>query len=251
MNLIDRVANTNRLAGSSAAEKSILALGMVVLALALPPWPSCLVVLLVMLAATLIVAGVPWGTYAKLVAGPLVFLLLGVAPLLVAIEFGGDRLVSLHAAPGGTEVAIRVALRSLAALSCLFFLSLTTPMPQILRVLRKAKVPEVLTEVGLLVYRNIWVFVDTVRSMRAAQASRLGYRTLRTSYRSLGMLMASFFGQALHRARAMDGGLQARNWQGELRVLDEGARATVLGMSAVALVLVATLAMGLVSAWVI
>ena len=59
--------------------------------------------------------------------------------------------------------------------------------------------------------------------MRRAQAARLGYRSLRRSYHSLGMLTATFFGRALQRARAMEHGLAARNWHGELRVLDEEA----------------------------
>ncbi|MFA4964423.1 MAG: cobalt ECF transporter T component CbiQ [Thermoleophilia bacterium] len=248
MHLIDLVAYTNRLAGRSAGEKTAFALGMLLLALLLPPWPGCVVVLVVMLVATLLVARVPFGTYRKLVVGPLAFLVVGVVPLLVSIDFGGQWLVSFHAAPGGLELAVRVTLRSLAALSCLFFLSFTTPVPQILGVMRRVRAPEVLTEVSLLIYRNIWVCVDTVRSIRAAQSSRLGYRTLRTTYRSLAMMIATFFGQTLQRARAMDKGLQARNWHGELRVLDEGARATVLGVSVVIVVQACTLAMGLL-AW--
>jgi cobalt/nickel transport system permease protein len=248
MNLIDRIAYANRLAGRSAGEKTTFAVGMLGLALLLPPWPGCVVVLAVMLIATLVVARVPFGAYRKLVVGPLTFLVVGVVPLLVSIEFGGQWLVSFHAAPGGLELALRVTLRSLAALSCLFFLSCTTPMPQILGVMRRVRAPEVLTEVSLLIYRNIWVCVDTVRSIRTAQSSRLGYRTMHTTYRSLAMLMATFFGQTLQRARAMDNGLQARNWQGELRVLDEGVRATGLGVSLVIGVQACTLALGLL-AW--
>ena len=37
------------------------------------------------------------------------------------------------------------------------------------------------------------------------------------------MLTASFFGRSLQRARALENGLAARNWHGELRVLDEEA----------------------------
>ena len=248
MNLIDRVAYANRLAGRSAGEKVTFSLGMLLLALLLPPWPGGVVVLAVMLVATLLVARVPLGTYRKLVVGPLAFLVIGVVPLLVSIQFGGQWLVSFQVASGGLELVVRVTLRCLAALSCLFFLSCTTPMPQILGVMRRVKAPEVLTEVSLLIYRNIWVCVDTVRSIHAAQSSRLGYRTLRTTYRSLGMMMATFFGQSLQRARAMDNGLQARNWQGELRVLDEGASATVAGFGLVIGIQACTLALGLL-AW--
>jgi cobalt/nickel transport system permease protein len=249
VNTIDRIAYSNGLTGRSAAEKTALALGMLVAAMALPPWPGGLVVLAVMLIATLGVARIPARTYVKLAWAPLTFLLVGVAPLLVSVGFGGGWLISLGWAPGGGELVLRVTLRSLAALSCLFFLSMTTPVPQVLRVLRKLRVPPVLTEVSLIIYRDIWVFVDTVRGIRAAQSARLGYRDLRTSYRSLGMLIATLFGQVLQRARTMENGLHARNWQGEITVLDEGAAATALGFAVVAAVLLLTVAAALAAAW--
>jgi cobalt/nickel transport system permease protein len=249
MNIIDRIAYSNALTGRSATEKTALALGMLLLAMVLPPWPAGLVVLAVMLVATLGVARVPAGTYFKLAWAPLTFLLVGVIPLLISIDFGGRWLVSFQWAEGGVGLAIRVTLRSLAALSCLFFLSMTTPIPQVLRVMRRLHVPPALTEVSLIIYRNIWIFVATVRSIRAAQQARLGYRSLRTSYRSLGMLMATFFGQTLQRARAMEHGLQARNWQGEIKVLDEGAAATALGFTVVTGVLALTVVIGLGAAW--
>lgn len=246
MNLIDRIAHGNRLAARSGVEKTVFAVGMLLLALVLPPWPGAVVVLGVMLAAALGVARVPFGSYAKLAAGPLAFLAIGVLPLLVSMEFGGSWLVSFHLAPDGPELALRVTARSLAAVSCLLFLSLSTPVPQILGVLRAARVPAVVTEVALLIYRDIWVFIDTVGGIRVAQASRLGYRTLRSSYRSLAMLGASFFGQAFQKARAMDHGLQARNWQGDLRVLDDGAAASLAGLAVVLAVQACTVAAVLV-----
>jgi len=249
MNTIDRIAYSNALTGRSAAEKTALALGMLVAALALPPWPGGPVVLAVMLIATLGVARVPARTYFKLAWAPLTFLIVGIIPLLVSVDFGGQWLLSFQWAEGGVDLAIRVTLRSLAALSCLFFLSMTTPVPQVLRVMRRLHVPPVLTEVSLIIYRNIWMFVDTVRSIRAAQQARLGYRSLRTSYNSLGMLTASFFGQTLQRAKAMENGLQARNWQGEIKVLDEGAAATILGFTVVTGVLLLTVVVSLGTAW--
>ncbi|MCL5735220.1 MAG: cobalt ECF transporter T component CbiQ [Actinobacteria bacterium] len=249
MNTIDRIAYSNALARRSAAEKMILALGMLLAALVLPPWPGGPVVLTVMLIATLGVAKVPARTYFRIAWAPLSFLSVGVIPLLVSIGFRGSWLVSFHWAEGGVGLVIRVSLRSFAALSCLLFLSMTTPIPQVLRVMRRLHVPPVLTEVSLVIYRNIWMFVATVRSIRRAQHARLGYSSLRTSYRSLGMLVGTFFGQTLQRARAMEHGLQARNWQGELVVLDEGTAATARGVTLVTGVLVLALALSLGAKW--
>jgi energy-coupling factor transporter transmembrane protein EcfT len=63
------------------------------------------------------------------------------------------------------------------------------------------------------------------------------------------MLMATLFGQALQRARTMESGLHARNWQGEIRVLNEGAAATARGFTVVAVVLLFTVATTLAATW--
>jgi hypothetical protein len=57
------------------------------------------------------------------------------------------------------------------------------------------------------------------------------------------------FGQTLQRARTMENGLHARNWQGEIKVLDEGGGATALGFTVVAAVLVSTVTVSLAAAW--
>jgi hypothetical protein len=50
------------------------------------------------------------------------------------------------------------------------------------------------------------------------------------------MLIGALLGQALERGRALERGLDARNWQGELRVLDETASATVQWVAFILLV---------------
>lgn len=228
LSLIDSAAHENRLAGVSALEKMVFAGGMLLLALVLPPVPGGLLIIATSVIATLAVARIPLATYAKVMAVPVVFLLIGVLPLLVSLSLGGPWLVHLSVAEGGAEQALTVALRAFAGLSGLIFLALSTPMPQILLTLRRLGMPAVVVEVAALVYRSIWTFVETVGAMRRAQASRLGYRSLRRSYRSLGMLVAAFFGRSLQRARALENGLAARNWHGDLRVLDEEAAVSPL-----------------------
>ncbi len=223
LNLIDSAAHGNRLARVSAVEKMTFTAGLLLLALVLPPVPGDLLVIAAAVIATLAVARVPLAVYAKVMAIPLVFLLIGVVPLLFSLSLGGHWFVHLSAAPNGPELALRVALRAAAGLSSMIFLALSTPLPQILLALRRMGMPAVVVEVAALVYRSIWTFVETVAATRRAQAARLGYRSFSSSYHSLGMLVASFFGRSLQRARAMENGLAARNWHGELRVLDEEA----------------------------
>jgi len=248
MNTIDRLAHNNRLARASAAEKMLFSMGMLVLAVTLPPWPGAAVVLVVVLVAILGVARVPVRAYLGLIAGPALFMAVSMVPLLLTLNFSGPGLLHIGPAPGGPQLAFGVTLRALAGVNCLFFLILTTPVPQILGVMHRCHVPPVVTEISLLVYRYTWVFVSTVQSIRRAQEARLGYSNLGRSYRSLAMLAGALFGQALQRGRALEHGLDARNWQGEFRVLDDAPAA-----SASTLALIVTLeaaVLGVTVAWI-
>ena len=112
-----------------------------------------------------------------------------------------------------------MTLRSIAAISCLLFLALTTPMASLLILLRRMRVPAGVVDLMSLTYRFLFLFMETLQVMTRAQASRLGYGTLRRAYRSLAMLTVSFFGRVLDRVRRLETGLASR-----VRRRDAGAR---------------------------
>ena len=91
---------------------------------------------------------------------------------------------AVRATPAQTAARLVMA-RALGAVGCLYFLSLSTPVPELLDALRRARVPEVVGDLAVLIYRYIFILFATFRSMRDAAASRLGYagpvRSLRTT----------------------------------------------------------------------
>ncbi|MHB1414098.1 MAG: cobalt ECF transporter T component CbiQ [Chloroflexota bacterium] len=248
MNTVDRLAHSNRLARASSAEKILFSMGMLMLAVTLPPWPGAVVILMVVLVALLGVARVPVGAYLRLLAGPVLFMAMSILPLLFTLSFGRPGLIHLGLSPDGLQLALRVTLRALAGVNCLFFLILTTPVPQILGVMHRCRVPAVVIEISMLVYRYTWVFVHTVQSIRRAQEARLGYASLGRSYRSLAMLTGALFGQALQRGRALEHGLDARNWQGEFRVLDDAPAASLATVTLIVMLEAAVL--GVTVTWI-
>jgi cobalt/nickel transport system permease protein len=231
VHLIDYCANTNRWHDRHPGEKLLLAGGMLALSLILPPVPGCVFILAVMLPATLVGARVPPRIYLRVCAIPLGFLLAGAVSLMVSVRWGapgGLHLIITHEA---VVTAARVTLRSVAAISCLFFLALTTPMAELLILLRRLGLPVAVADLMSLTYRFLFLFTETLHTMTLAQASRLGYGTLRQTYRSLALLTVSFFGRVLDRVRRLETGLAARGYQGELRILSVPRR---LGRIAVA-----------------
>jgi len=219
VHLIDYCANTNRWHERHPAEKLLLAGGMLLLSLVLPPFPACVIILAVMVAAAMAGAGIPVRTYLRVFAVPMGFLLAGAVSLMVSLQFGhrgGLRLAFSHE---GFVTAAKVTLRSTAAISCLLFLAMTTPMASLLILLRRMRVPAGVVDLMSLTYRFLFLFTETLQTMTRAQASRLGYGTLRRAYHSLAMLTASFLGRVLDRVRRLETGLASRGYEGEMRVL--------------------------------
>ncbi|MFC3997362.1 cobalt ECF transporter T component CbiQ [Nocardiopsis sediminis] len=190
--------------------------GLLLCALTLPAWPGAPLTAAVALAAALGPAQVPPRAFARAAWAPLAFILTGAATLLVGVG-GGDGLLAWT--PDGTAWAAEISARAAAALVCQLGFAFTTPLAELLPRLTAIGLPTALVEVVALVYRMLFVALDTARRIGAGQAARLGYSGRRARLRSLGSLGAALFIRSYDRARRMQHGLECRGYTGELRVL--------------------------------
>ena len=211
---IDHAAHLSRWRQRALAEKALLAFGMLALTLVLPPFPTAPLVALCLLAVTGFGARVPPRLWLRHALAPTGFLLAGVLTLLIEIGPHGFAL-----SPTGLTQAPGLAARAFAGLCCLLFFALTTPMADTLCGLRRIGLPPELTEIALLMYRLVFLLLDTAQAMDTAQAARLGHRTRRHQLHALARLLANLFPRTLDRARRLEAGLAARGWRGELTVL--------------------------------
>ena len=186
---------TNRCRGVSAVEKTVLALGSLVLTLAFPLPLACALVLVGMLIALVHGAGVPVRV---------VFL-----ALLIPGTFA---LLSLPAI--GLAALLTILPRNLAATSCLLFLALTTPLPDLLSVLHRLRVPTIALELLLLVYSSIGALGAALARLNTAQESRLGSWRGRRGREVAALLGTALLVQVIERTHRQHQGLQARGWSG-------------------------------------
>lgn len=169
--------------------------------------------------------------YLKLMTIPLTFLLLSILTLL--FEFSSDASVYLVSLPIGNfyvgitssslQTVCILFFKVFASVSCLYFLCLSTPMTDILRVFEKVKCPTFLIEMMSLIYRFIFVLIDTAFTMHTAQASRLGYKSFRLGIKSLGMLLSTILIRTLKINNNLYTALECRGYAGSLKVLNEDA----------------------------
>lgn len=225
--LLDVYAYGNHWRTQNPLEKGLLTGLALAAALAARSPLSALVVFACMAALTVVGARIPLLAYLRLLCLPAGFLLAGVTSLAVSFS-GGDiplgRLSGLglpvFLSQEGVEQATLVLARSLGAVAALYFLALTTPMTEIIGLLRRLRVPTLLLELMVLAYRQIFVFLQIAREMRVAQASRLGYATTGNSFRSLAALGANLYLRAHNRSRLLHRALVGRGYEDDLRWLE-------------------------------
>jgi cobalt/nickel transport system permease protein len=242
MHLIDCYAHSNHWRKRHPGEKAVFALGLLLLALVLP-WTGSLAAAAVAVGATLAGARIPWRIWMKVMAIPLVFLLPSALLLAVGVEPASPGF-RIALAPDRLGASGRIVLRALSATACLNLLALTTPAYEWLPLLRRCRVPEVVLDTMLLVYRMFFLLFERMTVMRTAQAARLGYADRRCALRSCGLLGSSLLTRSMDRAARMEACLEARGYTGELRVLPCASRPSRRFAGCVALAWSAVLAAG-------
>ncbi|WP_153111076.1 cobalt ECF transporter T component CbiQ [Propionivibrio limicola] len=219
--LIEQCAYGNRWRKVAPAAKGLFCLGGFIAAFAASQPAAAAAVAGLVVLITVLGAGVPFPRFVRVALPPLGFLLLGCLSLAYSLDFqGASNDFTVLWLPSGWAPIRQLAARSGAALAALLFLALTTPMIDLIALLRRLKMPEVLLEIMVLCYRMLFVFSEALHDTRTAQAARLGYATPRLALRSLGSLTANLTLQIWQRAHSLHIAAQSRNNDGAFRFLE-------------------------------
>lgn len=219
--LIEQSAYANRWRQVSPSAKALFAAGGFLAAFAAGAPQAAVAVTGVLATTTLVGAGIPAGRYLRIALPALFFLSISCLSLAISLNINhGTEGLSFSLAPTGLTKVAEVGARSLGALAALLFLVLTTPLIDLIAVLRRLKTPEVLLELMVLCYRMLFVFSEAMRDTVTAQSARLGYATPRLALRSLGGLAANLTLQVWQRAHGLHVAAQARNNDGPLLFLE-------------------------------
>lgn len=226
---IDKYAYISKLKNQDPMYKFIFCM----LTLGMCLWANSIIVsfmvLFIMGWYTVCKGGIPFTLFMKLLVLPMSFLIIGV--LTIGINVSEKQSVFLFyisafgtnigVSQTGIQSAMRLFFRALGAVSCLYYLSLSTPMVDILQVLGKLRIPKLFIELMGLIYRFIFVLLETADIMFTAQKSRMGYSSFSSGYRSLAALASTLFIRSYKRSDELYTALEARGYDGELNVLEE------------------------------
>lgn len=123
----------------------------------------------------------------------------------------------LYFSQQGINQARELFSRVIALISCLYFILLTTPLADILQILKRCSCPAIIIELLVLMYRFIFVLTATANEMLTAQTARMGYRNWRLGMRSLALIASQLLRRTLENYRQISLGLESRGFRGELR----------------------------------
>ena len=181
---------------------------------------------------TVVYAGIPTSVYLRLLSITTAFWLTSLPALILsgidlphlqAIQADvwhgftwGDYYIYLS--QQGIHQAAELGARAIASTACIYFVILTIPFTEILYVIRRIGCPALLIELMLLMYRFIFVLLQTANQLWIAQQSRGGYRTRKLWLKSLGLLIGQLLQRTSQNYRQVSLTLISRGFTGDFRV---------------------------------
>jgi cobalt/nickel transport system permease protein len=126
---------------------------------------------------------------------------------------GGWRLT---AKAEGLRQGTLLGTRVLGAVSVVFLLSLVTPAHRIFQALRWFGISRNWLEIAILMYRYIFVLMDRVANIAAAQKLRLGYTARRRSLRSFTALAGATIVHSFEQAERTSEAMRLRGYRGAM-----------------------------------
>lgn len=228
MMVIDKLCYHSRLRYENAGEKFAFAMITLLICVISRSIAVASIILLVMGILTVYKGGIPLLRYLQFLTVPFTFLLLSTLAVMLhisntpmdlfAIQFGKWYLTTSYYS---FFYGLQLILTASASVSCLYFLSFTTPMPDILEVLRFLHCPKLFIELMLLTYRFIFVLLKTASAIATSQSCRLGNRNYKTAMKSFGMLGSALMLRTVIRSGKLFQSMEARCYDGTIHVLSQ------------------------------
>ncbi|SEQ00373.1 cobalt/nickel transport system permease protein [Ignavigranum ruoffiae] len=114
---------------------------------------------------------------------------------------------------------IQLACISIASVSLLINLALTTPIGDFVYALRKSKIPKSVIEIMYFIYRYIIVLNRVLNQVQESALSRLGFITYRRGFKSTMMIASKLFSQSLRLSLKSIDAMESRLYKGQVKFI--------------------------------
>ena len=226
MLLIDKYAYTNKLTDKNPYIKTIFSILFLILSLTIENRIFQISIITIMSITIISTSKMGISEYLKLLSIPLIFMIMSILAIIVSISTEKTDMLTYFTV-GSTYIgiskfglmnALRILSRSIACLTCVYFLMLTTPFNQLIKVFKKLHIPDNVIEIAMLIYRFIFIFLEEVQEIYKSQEMKLGYMGMRNSYNSLGLLLNMLYKRMMKRYEDMSIALDMKLFDGKFHI---------------------------------
>lgn len=229
MILIDKYAYTNNLTGLKPQVKVGIGTALLIISMIINNILVLSCIMALMSISIVCIAKIDLKNYIKLLKIPIYFLFMGIIVNLINISFDSKALIYsisifnmyIGISKESFDTSIYILFRSMSCLTCVYFFVLTTPFNQLLFLLKRMHIPDTVIELTMLVYRFIFIFLEEVSDIRKSQQLRFGYIDLKTSYKSMGLLVNLLFKRLIKRYEDMSISLDMKLYDGKFHIVGE------------------------------
>ena len=186
-------------------------------------------VILFMAYIVVVLGGLAFDHYISMMMIPIVFLIAGSIAIAIGFSFsplGEYRLhvfgwFYIYCTKESLMQAGNIVFKALGAVSAMYMMTLTTPLTELISVLRRLHIPKIMVELMNLIYRYIFIMLETYGRMKNSAESRLGYCDFKTSCYSFGQAASNLLVVSLKKGNHYYNALESRCYYGELHFLEE------------------------------
>ena len=233
MIMIDKMAYTSNLRYVNPNLKCFFAFTTLIICLIDSSILVSSITILTMVGITLIFNKTPVTYYLKIMTIPLAFILLSTITIIINVTSIPLDLFAINVGKFYLSISLKslflgvnLILKSIACISCLYFLALSTTFTDILLVLKNIHCPNILIELMLLIYRFIFVLLDIAHNITLSQNSSLGNKDFKTSLKSMAELLSVLLVKSLKKASALYDSMESRCYNDNINVLFECSKAS-------------------------
>jgi len=232
-NTLDNYAHSNNLKDTNTYFKVLFAILTMLLSLISTSPVVPFIITFFMSVIIIFKAKIPVKFYLKFLVFPFSFALLTF--VFMAIFFGiGTHILelgifNLAVTQDGFQLGLLVFARIMGCFTCLAFLALTTPMTELFSILELFKIPKIVLEIAMLMYRYIFLFLDEAINIYHSQETRLGYSSLKKTFKSMGMLGSNLFIKTWNKGEQAYIAMESRCYDGSMKTIKESENIKSIG----------------------
>ena len=226
--LLEDIAQKNGLRQVNTYLKIGAGIGAICLCLLSKSYVAPLFIAFFLTCGILFLARVNAKTYAELFIYPFWFAIMSVTGIVLI--FGGDTVfwrwdplpwISLSITRESINQGFFVFCRIFGGMSAVCFIALTTPVTDLFIIMRRCRIPEVVIDLAMIIYRTIFISLEHVIQIYHAQVMRLGYSTWRESLHSFASLCGAAFIASWDSGEDLIRAMDARCYDGKFAIMGE------------------------------